>query len=253
MTCNFLTLSDDLFLLIAMEMKMEDVLRLRQTCWRLHSITKIKALWLKISRPSWIDYLNGGFSCYSTDVHDMTSEQIEAIHKICLRAESRSRSIGPQTLYKWNIPQSVDWLKIVASRWVFVAASDHSVSRLLCWDMLSISSGSSAPLAECFLPARVNSGMIEVQSEGLLVCLGLGPTPISEVQILTLRRMGTSFLFVETFTIPDCSDVQLFQGNLFVCGVFQGLQAPVLVDWRTSTVYHLFGEVPDLCEFGSIS
>lgn len=125
----------------------------------------------------------------------MTSGQIEAIHKICLRAESRSRSIGPQTLYKWNIPQSVDWFKMVASRWVFVAASDHSVFRLLCWDMLSISSGSSAPLAECFLPARVNSGMIEVQSEGLLVCLGLGPTSVLLLGLGSQLLIFTAGLF----------------------------------------------------------
>lgn len=58
-----------------------------------------------------------------------------------------------------------------------MASSDHSVSKLSCWDIPLVTRGLLEPVAECFLPGVSKTGRVEVQDGiGIVVALAVGPS-----------------------------------------------------------------------------
>lgn len=123
------------------------------------------------------DSESGGYIIprYTRPLDSLSSDSVEAI---VLRAIHTSDSwsggaVTPKRVMHLDLPQSVDWLKLVNGRWLIVASSDNYVSKLSCWDMSLVSTGSVKPSAECFLPGRVNTVKLEVQSNGVVIALGI--------------------------------------------------------------------------------
>lgn len=91
--------------------------------------------------------------------------------------ESISVSSKRSTGLLLNLSQPVHWLRLVAGRWLLVASSDHSVSKLTCWDIsLVVTRGLAEPTTECFLPGQVKTGQVEIQSGAIVIALAVGPS-----------------------------------------------------------------------------
>lgn len=144
----------------------------------MNQASKAKILWLHILRTL-VSLKSITLPPYIRPPHSLQRPEIEAlVLRTCRLKHLWSQSeITPKHTLPLHLPRSVDWLKLVNGKWLFVASSDRFVSKLSCWD-LSISlatHGISKPLAECFLPDRVNSGRVEVQNLGVVIALGVGP------------------------------------------------------------------------------
>ena len=107
----------------------------------------------------------------------LTSNEIEALVLRTYRLNATwtpHSQITPKNIISLHLPQSVNWLKLVNGRWLFVASSDRFVSKLSCWDLSMAKRDVTNPLAECYLPDIVNSGKAEVQDQGVVIALGVG-------------------------------------------------------------------------------
>jgi hypothetical protein len=74
-----------------------------------------------------------------------------------------------------DIQYPITWLRLVSGGLLFVASSDNNVSKISCWDLFSIFKGFTEPIAEAYLPGKVQSARLEVQEWGVALALGLGP------------------------------------------------------------------------------
>lgn len=145
----------------------------------MYRATKAKVLWLHILEV----HRSAGdlfLPQYMREPTSLSSSEIEAFVRRSLRLNHlwSGETLSPKRTVRLDLPRMVDWLKLVSGRWLFVASSDNYSSEFSCWDVSSVLTvgGSPEPLAQCFLPGRVNSGFVEVQQDGVVIALGVGPS-----------------------------------------------------------------------------
>ena len=120
---------------------------------------------------------------YLKDYHQLDSSTIEALVRRVSRLAHKweTHQLAPVRSWKIHLPLAITWLRLVAGRWLFVASSDNSSSKISCWDLSSVFRGSTEPLAEAYLPGQVKTGKLEVQQSGIVLALGLGPEYVLSV------------------------------------------------------------------------
>ena len=145
----------------------------QQTCKKLYFVSKDKQLWINIYmrdiKPQCLP-----FAPYWKSVQRLTAKQLESLVSHTLRLDSRISQHSEPTVRALPQRRSVTWLRLVQSQWLVVASSDDVTSVITLWSVTSLlSSRSSAPLAEAFLPAPAINGAIDIQGPTLLLALEL--------------------------------------------------------------------------------
>ncbi|KAJ7704433.1 hypothetical protein B0H17DRAFT_1039655 [Mycena rosella] len=146
-----------------------------------------------------------------------------------------AHDLSPVKIWRLYLPQSINWLRLIAGTWLFVASSDNHVSKISCWDLSLVFQGYIEPLAEAYLPGQVKTGKLEVQASGIVLALGLGAESLS-VHIITLRQHSGCHSFSELCRIEGSSHVLTLCGDLVACAVRHGAVVPHVVNWRNTRV-----------------
>jgi hypothetical protein len=87
----------------------------------------------------------------------------------------RGNDLQPVNMRRIDTQYPITWLRLVSGGLLFVASSDNNVSKISCWDLSSIFKGFMEPIADAYLPGKVQSARLEVQEGGVVLALGLGP------------------------------------------------------------------------------
>ncbi|KAJ6492755.1 hypothetical protein C8R47DRAFT_1119678, partial [Mycena vitilis] len=233
------SLGTDLLLLICSDLDLYDIISIRQVCRDLQDVTRAKILWLDLLHRR------------SDDSHSLPPPHLRPLHLLdavalealvirmaCLARKWRSKDPAPVTSWQLKLSQSITWLRLVAANWLFVASSDHSVSKISCWDLSLVFNGSTCPVAEAYLPGQVETAQLEVQDRGVVLALGLGKNSPS-VHILTLLYHLGSYSFAELSRIEGSSHVMMLQGNLVGCALRDDAIVLHVTDWVANTSYDL--------------
>lgn len=104
----------------------------------------------------------------------MSGHEVEILTRRVARLEHdwNGGQVALKHTVRLDLPQEVKWLRLLCGRWLLVAASDDYLSRLCCFDICRFSE-STKPIAECFFAGAVKTGHAELQSDGLIIALGV--------------------------------------------------------------------------------
>jgi hypothetical protein len=150
-----------------------------QTCRTLRYATHPKTLWLTfLQRLSANDHTR--LPQYIKPLATMTSHEVEILtRRIAQMDRDWDRGqVHPKSITRLDLPQSVTWLRLIAGRWLLVASSDSHTSRLCCFDTSRLAE-STKPATECFFAGRIQTGDVEVQSDGIVIALGVDHPSVS--------------------------------------------------------------------------
>ncbi|KAK7055941.1 hypothetical protein R3P38DRAFT_2498831 [Favolaschia claudopus] len=229
-------LPEELVLVICSELCVEDILRLRQTCRVLNTVTRTKLLWSYVLKRH--EYMHSNLLSYLKGYERLEASALEILASRVARLEMRwkARDFSPVRDYQLRLPQSITWLRLVAGTWLFVASSDNYVSKLTCWDVHSIIRGHPEPLAEAYLPGQVKTGQLEIQNSGIVLALGLGPES-QAVHVITLRKVPDGHVFSELGRIDGSFHVLMLSGDFLGCALREGAIVPHIVNWKENEIH----------------
>ncbi|KAJ7510507.1 hypothetical protein B0H11DRAFT_1959386 [Mycena galericulata] len=232
------SLNDDLILLICLELSVVDITSIRRVCRVLCQATRAKILWIHHLE----NLRNEGqvLTSYMKGYDLLDAGTLEALARRVSRLASRWTTgvLSPVQDWRFYLPQSVTWLRLVAGTWLFVASSDNDISKISCWDLTLVFQGYTEPLAEAYLPGQVKTGKLEVQSSGVVLALGLGAESLA-VHIITLRQYSGQHVFSELCRIEGSSHVLMLCGNFVGCALRHGAVVPHLIDWKENCVHDI--------------
>ncbi|KAJ7653734.1 hypothetical protein DFH06DRAFT_1417351 [Mycena polygramma] len=242
------SLGTDLLLLICSDLDLYDIISIRQVCRDLQDVTRAKILWLDLLHRRSDD---SAFlpPPHLRSLHLLDAVALEAlvIRMACLARKWISKDPAPVTSWQLKLSQPITWLRLVAANWLFVASSDHSVSKISCWDLSLVFKGSTCPIAEAYIPGQVETAQLEVQDRGVVLALGLGKNSPS-VHVITLVHHPGSYSFAELSRIEGSSHVMMLQGNFVGCALRDDAIVLHVTDWVANTSYNLPLPPPDVDE-----
>ncbi|KAJ6485646.1 hypothetical protein C8R45DRAFT_930749 [Mycena sanguinolenta] len=200
--------------------------------------TRAKVLWIYILERQALE--ESILPLYLKDYEQLDSSTIEALVRrvSSLAHKWETQDLSPVRSWKLHLPLAISWLRLVAGKWLFVASSDNSSSKISCWDLSCIFQGSIEPLAEAYLPGQVKTGKLEVQQSGVVLALGLGPEA-QAVHVLTLREHRGCRVFAELCCIKGSSHVLMLSGDLIACALRHGDNVPHIINWTTQRVHEI--------------
>ncbi|KAJ6530909.1 hypothetical protein DFH09DRAFT_1409553 [Mycena vulgaris] len=234
------SMSEDLIILVCLELSVADISSLRQVCRALHGATGAKVLWLnvleqEVNQKAHIlpPYLK------TYDLLDAVSIQALVRRILTLARKWETRDLSPANAWRLHLPLSITWIRLVAGSWLFVASSDNQTSKLSCWDLSLVFRGHTKPLAEAYLPGQVKTGKLEIQDCGVVMALGLGAESRS-VHIITLRRQRSdSHYFAELSRIDNSSHVLMLSGDFVGCALRNDTIEPHIINWKENRIYDI--------------
>ncbi|KAJ7249559.1 hypothetical protein B0H12DRAFT_1122184 [Mycena haematopus] len=240
MSLSLTSLGEYLLCLVCLELSLADITSLRQVCRVLCQTTRTKILWVYILERQALDeetilppYLKKDFEQLdSSTIEDLVRRVSQLAHKW------ETQKLFPVQSWKLHLPLAITWLRLVTGRWLFVASSDSSSSKISCWDLSLVFQGFTEPVAEAYLPGRVKTGKSEVQQSGIVLALGLGPEA-EAVHILTLRKHHGCRVFSELCCIEGSSHVLMLSGDLVACSLRQGAIVPHLINWTIQRIHDI--------------
>ncbi|KAF7302812.1 F-box domain-containing protein [Mycena kentingensis (nom. inval.)] len=235
---HLLDLQEDIMLLVYGLLGIEELTVLRQVCAALHRLTYTKAVWL--AQISFLVSDGAQIPVYLSHYRELDVPSLEALaRRLGLSAAKwAAGSLDAARKYPLFLPQSITWLRLVQGRWLFVASSDDRVSKISCWDMARILGGSDEPIAEAYLPGKVETAQLEFKDGAVVISLAFRPEARS-THLVSLRRCGSDFAFVELAIVEDSSHVLMLSGEYIGCGVRHQRNVPHLVRWTTGEVLDL--------------
>ncbi|KAF7371037.1 hypothetical protein MSAN_00737900 [Mycena sanguinolenta] len=238
MSLSLTSLGEYLLCLVCLELSLADIMSLRQVCRVLSRTTKAKVLWIYILERQALEETI--MPPYLNDYERLNSSTIEALVRRVSRLAHKweTQDLSPVRSWKLHLPLAITWLRLVAGRWLFVASSDSSSSKISCWDLSLIFQGCMEPLAEAYLPGQVKTGKLEVQKLGIVLALGLGPEA-QAVHILTLRKCHGCHVFAELCCIQGSSHVLMLSGDVVACALRHGDSVPHIINWMAQRVYDI--------------
>ncbi|KAJ7108070.1 hypothetical protein C8R43DRAFT_1243587 [Mycena crocata] len=217
-------LSEYPFLLICLELKLKEILSLRQVCRVFGAATQNKLLWMNLLEASHSE--GHVLPLYLKSHHLLDAATLEALVLRVARLARRWKlnDICPVKAWRIHLPQSITWLRLVSGSWLFVASSDNE--------------GYTDPIAEAYLPGQVKTARLEVQDAGIVLALGLGPNWPS-VHVITLRQHLGSHCFAVLCRIEGSSHIVMLHGNFVGCALRNDAIVPHIINWREKTTYDL--------------
>ncbi|EIW77114.1 hypothetical protein CONPUDRAFT_75918 [Coniophora puteana RWD-64-598 SS2] len=153
--------------------------------------------------------------------------------------------ITAKSVIRMDVARSVTWIRLVSSRWLFVASSDTSSSSLTLWDVFSPGSDGTSPLAECFLPGPVETGEVCIHNGEFIVAISvetLHPT----TRILSVVTMNEKLLFAEMKAIPGYSHVVLIYDEWVLVALKGNKAIPYAVKWKNGKAFPLSETLDEL-------
>jgi hypothetical protein len=147
-----------------------------KVCRSFSEATCAKALWINLLEHMASDQGQVLPPCLKSR-DKLDGKQLEAlvVRVSQLARRWRGNDLQPVKMRRIDIQYPVTWLRLVSGGLLFVASSDNNVSKISCWDLSSIFKGFTEPIAEAYLPGKVQSARLEVQEGGVVLALGLGP------------------------------------------------------------------------------
>ncbi|KAJ7490738.1 hypothetical protein FB451DRAFT_1552360 [Mycena latifolia] len=233
------SLSEDLILLVCLELPLEDITSLRQVCRVLYAATQAKILWigiLKRETPMGMQILPPYLKTY--DLLDTAPLEALVRRTSTLARKWETRDLSPIGGWRLYLPQSITWLRFVAGSWLFVASSDNHSSKLSCWDLSLFFQGYVEPVAEAYLPGQVKTGKLEIQDSGVVLALGLGAESRS-VHIITLRQSSGGHSFSELCRIEGSSHVLMLTGDFVGCALRHDTIVPHIINWKEKRIHDI--------------
>ncbi|KAJ7613783.1 hypothetical protein DFH06DRAFT_1307816 [Mycena polygramma] len=222
------SLGTDLLLLICSDLDLYDIISIRQVCRDLQDVTRAKILWLDLLHRRSDD---SAFlpPPHLRSLHLLDAVALEAlvIRMACLARKWISKDPAPVTFMAAQAVSTHHLASSRAANWLFVASSDHSVSKISCWDLSLVFKGSTCPIAEAYIPGQVETAQLEVQDRGVVLALGLGKNSPS-VHVITLVHHLGSYSFTELSRIEGSSHVMMLQGNFVGAHRISGLLGTIL-------------------------
>ncbi|KAJ7161216.1 hypothetical protein C8R46DRAFT_1285341 [Mycena filopes] len=234
------SLNEYLFVLVCLELELPDVLSLRRVCRSFNRATRAKLLWIK--QLKLIAATDGHVLpqyLKPDDILDGSAMESLVVRVSQLAQKWQKQDLCPVDVWRMNLPHSITWLRLVAGDWLFVASSDHDVSKIICWDLSLLFQGYTDPIAEAYLPGQVETAQLELQDGGVALALGVAGSQSASVRIITLQQRSGSHCFVELFYVEGSSDVLMLQGQYVGCAVRDGAVVPHIIDWVANTIYDL--------------
>ncbi|KAJ7108053.1 hypothetical protein C8R43DRAFT_1162615 [Mycena crocata] len=231
-------LSEYLFLLVCLDLNVPDILSLRQVCRIFCAATRHKLLWMNL-----LEVLRSEGHVLPPYLKVPSLLDAATLEAVVLRVARLARKwkandICPVNTWRLHLCQSITWLRLVCGSWLFVASSDNEVSKISCWDLSLMFQGYMDPIAEAYLPGQVKTAQLEVQDEGVVIGLGLGPKAPS-VHVITLREHLGSHYFAELCRVEGSSHVLMLHGHLLGCALRHNDIVPHLVNWRENMIHDL--------------
>ncbi|KAF7302049.1 F-box domain-containing protein [Mycena indigotica] len=228
-------LPTDVLLHICSQLPLQSIFFLRQVCRITRAVTQDRSLWINIVQQLELVDNSSHFPPQLRAYRIMNLSTIKALvwrtHR--LADKWASDDMAPSKTVTFGLPQSITWLRLVASRWLFVASSDNYVSIIACWDILSLFDGDLSTIALAYLPGRVQTGHLEIQGSQIVIALGLGPETSSVHVVAFERTSENDFSFTELARFNNSSHVLLLLGSLIGCALHNGDNIPHFIDWRT--------------------
>ncbi|KAF7302038.1 hypothetical protein MIND_00770200 [Mycena indigotica] len=221
------------------ELPVKTLLILRQTCRSLRSATYSKIVWIR--QMELLEEQGAIIPSYAQNYRPLQPIILEAlVLRLSSVADKWTRQdMAPTKCSSLAVPRSITWLRIVDGRYVFAAFSDQKLSSIACWDMWWLPDGNINPIAEAFLPGRVNTAQVDMQEDGIVLALGLDGNSTS-VLVTTLQMRHNKFELHELARIEHSSHILLLEGPFLGCAVRTGVNVPHLVNWKDGT----FCEIP---------
>ncbi|KAF7302054.1 hypothetical protein MIND_00771900 [Mycena indigotica] len=203
-------------------------------CLRLYAVTQQRSIWIR----KLTHLLNNGavLPHHLKEYHNLPLQTLEALvwRNQRLQDKRLRNDMSALKVSHLYLKHSISWLRLVAGRWLFCAFSDNATSGIGCWDVVSVFAGHVRPIAIGYLPGRVQTAQLEVQTSRVVIALGLGPE-MSAVHVLSLQRSPDNqypYSFCELACINNSSHILLLSGNLIGCAVHHGDNVPHLIDWK---------------------
>ncbi|KAJ7161180.1 hypothetical protein C8R46DRAFT_360612 [Mycena filopes] len=230
--------SEYLLLLVFLELELTDIVSLRRVCRSFNGATYAKLLWSNLLKLA--DRDGHVLPVYLKHPDSLSAADIEAlVIRVSLLARNwKNEDLRPVNVWQMDVRRRITWLRIVNGNWLFVASSDHEVSKLSCWDLSLVFQGYAEPIAEAYLAGQVETAQLEIQELGVVLALSLA-TSCPSVQIVTLRQHMGSHCFVQLCRIERSSHVLLLRGPYIGCALRDGAVVPHLVDWVARTIHDL--------------
>ncbi|KAK7679987.1 hypothetical protein QCA50_016933 [Cerrena zonata] len=205
-----------------MTLDVASLLRFRQSCKYVYTVSLTKQLWLNVYLRD-ITAQHLPFAPYWKKIDALSGKQLKdlILHTLRLGLSSRT-SIAPAA--------SVTWVRLVQSQWLLVASSDDITSVITLWSVTSLltsNTRSPAPLAEAFLPAPVATGKVDVVGSCVVLALELcGRIP--QIEILSIVKT----LFSRLQTLHDLAHLLFLKGDYLGLSVANNINIPCIVNWK---------------------
>nr|GAT43029.1 predicted protein [Mycena chlorophos] len=232
---SLLTFNEDVMFAILSLLSIQDILSLRQVCASMNRLTRLKSVW--ISRTQSPESLDAQLPAHVGDYRTLDQTATEYLVRRLSLASQHLALESASGFKLWNLylPQSITWLRLVHSRWLFVASSDDKASKLSCWDLFEVFAGNTLPVAEGFLPGRVKTGKLEVQGHEVVIALGLGPETRS-THVISLRKGSEGYMLVELSRVDQSTHVLMLAGDWIGVAIRGQSNLPHLVNWKAQNI-----------------
>ncbi|KAF7329750.1 hypothetical protein MKEN_00238300 [Mycena kentingensis (nom. inval.)] len=232
---SFTELSDDVLLLVCLDLPPASITNLRQVCRALNAVTRSRFLWITLLR---ILLSQGAVMPRYVGEYDrldaiVLERLVRRLSLVAWNAISTIEPHNPRLHANIMFQLSITWLRLVAGNWLFVAASNDAQSTITCHDL-----SDPSRTAWAYLPGRVKTGEVNVQNGAIVLALGLA-YEASAVHVLTLRKCTERNVLCELARIERSSHVLMLCGALVGCAIRGTANLPHLCDWKTKTVYEI--------------
>ncbi|CAL1698387.1 unnamed protein product [Somion occarium] len=245
---------DDVVLLLLQYCEVPGLLKFRQTCRRIYSISLAKQLWVTLYFRHVVG-LNLPTPTYLNEIDSLSPTQLQAfvLHSLRLyyRTVLQPDCCSP-TIVPFHRSRSVTWVRLIYSTWLLVASSDCTISSIALWSVydLLLSKQSSKPVTEAYLEAPVSNGVIDIIDGHVFIALELrGRVPI--VEVLTIMNRPKRPMFHHLQSVCNVPHIRFLRGSMIGASLHDNINVPCVLNWRHDITERLRA-VPDL-EGGSVA
>ncbi|KAF7332394.1 F-box domain-containing protein [Mycena kentingensis (nom. inval.)] len=238
-------LDNDLLFEICSNLAIADILSLRQTCSFLRDTTKAKSIWVQKLRN-----LSNAYPANRSPT-ELSSHDVECMARRIFKLAFKigRGEMGNLGFSGVLLPHSITWLRLVDARWLFVAFSDESASKLALWDLRWMSEGHPGPIADASLPGRVQTGQVEAQDDGVVIALALDTM---EPCLLIINLQPThdqddnEYAFHQLARIEGSAHILMLCGQFVGCAILHERNVLHLISWRDGRILELPSPPGDL-------
>ncbi|CAL1698374.1 unnamed protein product [Somion occarium] len=245
---------DDIVLLLLQYCEVPALLKFRQTCRRIHSISLAKQLWVILYFRHVVG-LNLPTPTYLNEIDSLSATQLQAfvLHalRLCARTIENPDHFSP-TIVPFYRTSSITWVRLILSTWLLVASSDRATSSIALWSVndLLLCQQSPKPVTEAYLEAPVSNGVIDIIDGHVFIALELrGRVPT--VEVLTIMHHDEQPTFQRLQGISNVSHIRFLRGPMIGASLHNNINIPCVLNWRHDITERLRA-VPDL-EGGSVA